>query len=117
AISSPARRLSMINLAASTAAATKLRNEPEASSALKITSRSLSKHDLAINDRHHTTRLQNVCLGNFHDVAGENRQISQLSRLNRTAQLLFKCRVSRPQRKHLQRLLAGYRFFRMPALG
>jgi hypothetical protein len=57
--------------------------------------------DLAVDDGHHAARLQYLGRGDGHDVGGEYGQVCEFSDLYRAAQLLFKRRLSRPDREHL----------------
>src|SRR3989442_9592863 len=72
-------------------------------------------HNLAANHRQHAMGLQNLHLRNLHDVGREHGEVSELANFDRAAQLLFKRHVGGPDSEHLERLLARYGLFRMPA--
>ena len=50
--------------------------------------------------------------GDFHDVVGEDREVSQFARFDRAFLAFLEGGVGRPASQHLERLLARYRLLR-----
>src|SRR5438874_13047506 len=71
--------------------------------------------DFSADNGHYAAGLRNLALRNPHYIRGEDREISELPRLDRSAEILFECRVCRPGGKHLERLFARDGLLRVPA--
>ena len=71
--------------------------------------------DLTADHGHYTARIQNLRLGNFHDVIRENGKVGELARFDRAFVLFFKRGVGSVDGKHFQRFVAGEGLLRVPA--
>src|SRR6267142_1296547 len=72
-------------------------------------------NNLAIDDCHHTPRLENLELRDLHNVSGKNCQVGEFAGFDGATELFLKRSLGWPYGEHLQRLRACYRFLRMPA--
>src|SRR5262245_32994819 len=72
--------------------------------------------DFSADDRIRDARLEDVLLGDRHQVAAEHREVSELADFDAAAVVFLEGGESRREGEHLEGLLAGNALFEMPVL-